>query len=570
MSERDLETIRAALQAIADGATGDEMETQNLEFKEDPAVHQRNRNPDAALVEILADEVVGFSNADAGVGYIVVGVSDRLSGPKAFTGTDRQPEWFERKIFANTQPNINVEASELIFEEARLVVLRIPRGLTLYQRPKGQASRRVGTYGVPLTQAERQEITFARANPDFSGYPSTRAMAELDPIALDQARQLLAARRALSGSEEAVPNTTDELLHELALFNHSGKLTFAAEVLFMPPPRGRITARHLLREVPGGEPKATLIAAPLITAFLRLGPLIETNASQEIATVSLPSGQEVAVPAFPSRAVDEVVANAFAHRDWDAAGAVVVDQSPTELKVWSPGALPVGVHADNLLTTQSVPRNPTLMSALRMLGLAEESSRGFDRMWVSMLSTGRTPPSINATPNSVEVSLSSGRVDEGFIVALASLIDAYGPNLITSVNGLLITRHLMYNPILTTATASHLMQVSQNQATGILHYYESAGVVEQLRDAPEWVLSGEARNIMQLEDSSVRATVTVQEWVETQLREGAKLSARGVAQELGVEREMVTEILRHLRAIGRARIDPTGPQRGPGVQWIGV
>lgn len=568
MSERDLETIRAALQAIADGATGDEMESQTLEFKEDPAVHQRNRNPDASLVDVLADEAVGFSNAEAGTGYIVVGVSDRLSGPEAFTGTDRQPEWFERKIFANTQPNINVEASELIFEGVRLVVLRVPRGQTLYQRPKGQAARRVGTRAVPLTQAERQEIAFTRANPDFTGYPSTRARADLDPVALDQARQLLAARRALSGSEEAVPSTTDELLHELALFTRSGELTFAAEILFMHPPRGRVTVRHLLRAVSGGEPKATLISSPLVTAFLRLGPLIEANASHEVATVSFPNGQEVTIPAFPSGAVDEVIANAFAHRDWDATGAVVVDQSPTELKVWSPGALPVGVSEDNLLTTQSVPRNPTLMAALRMLGLAEEASRGFDRMWVSMLSTGRIPPSVAVTANSVEVSLSSGRVDEGFVVTLASLIDAYGSDLITSVNGLLITRHLMHNPILTTATASQLMQVTQDQATGILHFYESAGLVEQLRDAPEWVFSGDARKIAKIGDSTVHATVTVQEWVETQLREGKKLSARGVAEELGVEREMVTEILRHLRAVGRAKIDPKGPQRGPGVQWV--
>ena len=437
MSERDLETIRAALQAIAEGATGDALESQTLEFKEDPAVHERNRNPDASLVDVLADEAVGFSNADAGTGYIVVGVSDRLAGPEAFTGTDRQLGWFERKIFANTQPNINVEGTELIFEGVRLVVLRVPRGQTLYQRPKGQAARRVGTRAVPLTQAERQEIAFTRANPDFTGYPSTRAAAELDPVALDQARQLLAARRALSGNEEAVPSTTDELLHELALFTRSGELTFAAEILFMPPPRGRVTVRHLLRTVPGGDPKATLISAPLITAFLRLGPLIEANASQEVAAISFPNGQEVAIPAFPHRAVDEVVANAFAHRDWDAAGAVVVDQPPTELKVWSPGALPVGVSENNLLTTQSVPRNPTLMAALRMLGLAEEASRGFDRMWVSMLSTGRTPPSVAVTANSVEVSLSSGRVDEGFVVTLASLIDAYGDDLITSVNGLI-------------------------------------------------------------------------------------------------------------------------------------
>ena len=73
---------------------------------------------------------------------------------------------------------------------------------------------------------------------------------------------------------------------------------------------------------------------------------------------------------------------------------------------------------------------------------------------------------------------------------------------------------------------------------------------------------------MQLPEDRVVATVTVQEWIETQLREGKSLSSREVAEELGVERTDVTRILTHLRDVGRARIDPKGKTRGPGVRWI--
>lgn len=570
MSEREMELIYAALAAIQAGATGDSQESERLEFKEDPAVHQRSGNPDVLLTEVLANEAVCLSNGEAGVSFIVVGVSDKVAGPGAFSGTDRQEEWFEKKIFDNTQPNINVEATELSWEGARLVVLRVPRGLALYSRPKGQSSRREGTRCVPLTEELRRDIAFRRANPDFSAHPSRRPMSDLDPVAVDQARQLLANRRAISGNTAPVPNTTEELLTELALLTPDGALTFAGEVLFMPPQQGRVTVQHQLRTVPGGEPEITRISAPLVTSFLRLTPLIQGNASKEVANIQLPSGQEVAIPAFPDGAVDEVVANAAAHRDWDAAASIVVDQSPTELKVWSPGALPVGVTVDNLLTTQSIPRNPTLMAALRLLGLAEEASRGFDRMWASMLSTGRTPPSVTASRNFVEVSLSSGRVDRDFVVALSHLIDVYGRDLFASVNGLLIARHLMDNPILTTSTAAQLMQVSFDQASGILGFYADAGFLEQLRDAPEWILSQAARKTMQLPEDRVVATVTVQEWIETQLREGKSLSSREVAEELGVERTDVTRILTHLRDVGRARIDPKGKTRGPGVRWIGL
>lgn len=65
--------VLQALDAIEDGATANSLESQTLDFKEDPAVHPQNGNPDASLVEFLADETVCFSNGDGGVSYIVLG-----------------------------------------------------------------------------------------------------------------------------------------------------------------------------------------------------------------------------------------------------------------------------------------------------------------------------------------------------------------------------------------------------------------------------------------------------------------------------------------------------------------
>ncbi|GAB3082877.1 helix-turn-helix domain-containing protein [Corynebacterium aquatimens] len=181
MSERELAAIYAALEAISAGATGDSQESECLEFKEDPAVHPNNRNPDAILADVLADEAVCFSNSEGGISYIVVGVSDKKSGAEAFTGTNRRTEWFEKKIFDNTRPSISVEATELTWENTRLVALRVPRGLALYTRRKGQAGKRVGKNCVSLTEEQRRDIVFRRANPDFSAFPSARPMSDIEP-----------------------------------------------------------------------------------------------------------------------------------------------------------------------------------------------------------------------------------------------------------------------------------------------------------------------------------------------------------------------------------------------------
>ena len=570
MLDSGFEGVEEALSAIEAGDSAGSWESQVLDFKEDPAVHPMNKNPDAGLVEFLVDEVICFSNADGGVAYIVLGVNDKKAGPAAFTGTDRSCDWLVEKIYSKTQPHIQVEASEIERCGKRLIALRIPRGMALYQRSKGQASKRVGKNCVPLGEDERRSIHLSRSNPDLSATASRRSPEDLDPKAIEQAKALLANRKHALGDDSPVPQTSLELCSELGLFTPHGALTFAAEILFMQPLRNRTVVRHLLRDVPSGDPKVTEISAPLITASEQLRALIKAHTSQEIARVQLPNGQEFPIPAFPAAAVDEIVSNAFAHRDWGATTAIVVDQSPTSLTVWSPGGLPVGVPEERILTTQSIPRNPILMGALRRLGLAEESSRGFDRMWVSMLASGRQAPSLNADGPFVEVTLPAGNVDSAFIKSLYLLRAEFGEAIFNSVNGLLVARHLANNQILMTSTAARLMQVPEAQAQEYLGWYASQGFLEPLRDAPEWILSARARTAFGGNESTAIASVTTEDWIVAQLREGKSLNAREVANELGVERESVSRILRHLRDLGKAKIADGRPTRGPSVRWVSV
>ena len=228
----------------------------------------------------------------------------------------------------------------------------------------------------------------------------------------------------------------------------------------------------------------------------------------------------------------------------------------------------MGVTEKRILTTQSIPRNPRLMAALRMLDLAEESSRGFDRMWAAMLASGRHTPALHTAENFVEVSLSSGEVDKDFVYALAKLNDHYPDKAFESINGLLIARQLMDHKILLNRSTAALMQVTEQEAQDILQWYSSIGYLERLRNAGEWILSGDARKLMGLNKQGAISSASVQDWILAQLEAGEVLSARETAEELGVDRKMITDILRHLKKMGQATIDPSGPQRGSNTRWI--
>ncbi len=560
------EPVNEALQHILNGTPASDCESALLDFKEDPEVH--GSTSEAKLIELLIDECICLANGEDADSYLVLGVNDKKAGSPAFTGTSRNPDWIERRIHSRTEPNLRVEATAFTFADTRLIAIRITEPLTLYTGTKGRGSYRVGTNCLPLTEEDRRRILQRRHNTDWTAKISELSPDELPAEYTEAARKILTQRRRLSGDNTLVPTTTLGLLRDLGLLGPDGKsMKEAARILLAPMPAGRISIKHLWRTHIGAAPKVTEITAPLITAIGIIRDLIEQHASAEIARVHLDSGQEAPIPAFPSTAVDEVILNALVHRDWNYVAPVVVDQTPRTLVITSPGPFPYGVTTNNLLNTTSVPRNPTLMSALRTLGLVEETSQGFDRMWVSMLQTGREHPEVDANDSSVKVILAAGKPDVDFIRALYRLAQVFGADEIYSINVLIILAHLHRYPLITFDDVVAKTQISKVEAQQILIWLsEDTGLLKQLENAEEWTLSDRAAELMG-KSARVPSVSNVQHWIQEKLHQGETINAREAAETLGVDRQLITNTLIMLRSQGLAMIDPNGPTRGSNVRW---
>jgi ATP-dependent DNA helicase RecG len=131
------------------------------------------------------------------------------------------------------------------------------------------------------------------------------------------------------------------------------------------------------------------------------------NASSTFVT--LPDGQQLQLRDFPLVAVREALSNAVLHRDYKQPDPIHVDHSPNVLSFVSPGPLVVGVTPANILHVSSKPRNALLAGVAHQLGLAEELSRGVDRMYREMIKLGKRPPEIaDDAPFRVRVDLTGG------------------------------------------------------------------------------------------------------------------------------------------------------------------
>jgi ATP-dependent DNA helicase RecG len=90
------------------------------------------------------------------------------------------------------------------------------------------------------------------------------------------------------------------------------------------------------------------------------------------------------LPRLPEVVLREAIANALAHRSYEAAGtAVRIEMRPSAVVVRSPGGLPEPVTVENIRETNAA-RNLVVIRVLRALGLAEDVGRGVNVMQDTM------------------------------------------------------------------------------------------------------------------------------------------------------------------------------------------
>jgi ATP-dependent DNA helicase RecG len=99
------------------------------------------------------------------------------------------------------------------------------------------------------------------------------------------------------------------------------------------------------------------------------------------------------IPTLNDEVVRESINNAVAHRDYTKASEIVIKQSPSEFTVLSHGGFPLGVNIENILNTNSTPRNRLLADVLTKTGLVERSGQGVDKIFYQNISDGKGFPS---------------------------------------------------------------------------------------------------------------------------------------------------------------------------------
>lgn len=443
--------VSEALDQIESGATADSVESCTLDFKREGRSRQDT-------VKDLAEAAACFANA--GGGYLVVGVKDRTPGSAAFEGTSLDANILLRRIYELTTPPLTVEIEQAQRHGVGLLVVRIPRSPDVHQ-VDNRASRRVGTSCEPMSAIQIASLLAERRGEDWSAEDTGRQLGDVSAAALEQVRALL--RSSPDPARRAYSTETDEdLLRILGLVSSRGTLIRAGEVLLCEPTSPLPLIVYQYRRTPAGEPVVSRLAGPVLLSLLRTLELV--SARLDTTPVNLPGGQQVQLGDLPEAAIREAVANAVIHRDYRLTGSVRVEHAPTRLAVSSPGPLVQGVTVDNILTTSSRPRNARLAAAVRTLGLGEEAGVGVDRMYREMVRVGHTPPTFEESADQVRVTLIGGAPNKQLTRFVTTLPQAEADD----ADAMLILYTLLTKRVVSASQLTKLLQKPQDEVEFVL------------------------------------------------------------------------------------------------------
>jgi ATP-dependent DNA helicase RecG len=109
---------------------------------------------------------------------------------------------------------------------------------------------------------------------------------------------------------------------------------------------------------------------------------------------------------YPLRAVEEVLNNAFAHRDYFSNAEIQVSIYDDRIEVWNPGELPKPLTPKDLKRKhKSIPRNKFLADNLFLIKFIEQWDKGTNRIIAEMIQSNLPEPQFRNLSGGFEVIL---------------------------------------------------------------------------------------------------------------------------------------------------------------------
>ena len=491
--------------------------------------------------EELQNTAVAFSNADGGV--ILLGVRD--DGSIA-----------ARALDAGTQDDIHraMQAARDVGRYALLqvdvdgkpvCVVAVARRREGFAQTSGGVVRvRRGTRDDPLFGAELVRFANERTN---TRYETTRIDIALGDAAAELRREI--------GRTLGLSRATADRLAAADLVD-GDRLTVAGALYLLTDPAAALGKVYVeVLRYPDDQTvdydRRDEIRGPLHHVLKRTVARIADELGTELVVLGTRRHE---LARLPEVVVREAVANALAHRSYEAAGTPVrIELRPSMAVVRSPGGLPEPVTVENMRETNAS-RNAAVIRVLRRLGLAEDVGRGVDVMQDTMAAEMLDPPRFRDHGHEVVVELpirsAVAPQERAWVHELERRGDLRGSERIVLV-------HAARGDTLTNKRVRELIGVDAHGARNVLHRLRDQGFLGQQgqRGGASYRLSGSLRP-----PAGLRLNQAELADVIMRIADDRPITNSDVRAATGLDRVETLALLNRL--VNEGRLVRTGERRG--------
>lgn len=167
------------------------------------------------------------------------------------------------------------------------------------------------------------------------------------------------------------------------------------------------------------------------------------------------------IPAYDEKVVREVLCNSIAHRPYTTRGDVFINIFPDRMEVVNPGRLPLGVTPNNILRT-TVKRNKELSRLFYALHIMEGEGSGYDLMYETQLSLGKSIPTVKEGEDSVSVTITRKIVSKEATRIYDYMQYAY-PEIIEHQKAVIAFGLILQEEIVSSETLSKKLQLPESE-----------------------------------------------------------------------------------------------------------
>jgi len=488
----------------------------------------------------LQDTAVAFSNAEGGV--VLIGVRD--DGTIAGRALDAGTQDDIHRVMQTVRDVGRYSVAQVAVEGQVVSVLSIAR------RREGFAQTSGGV--VKVRRGTRDDPLFGM---ELVRFANERTASRYEATQVASVRTIDSGLRAELASAMRWERATAERLREADLAR-DGDLTVAGALYLLRDPGSVLGKAHVeLRRFPDDASphydRREVLRGPIHRVHSATVERIMDELGTELVVLGV---RRYDLPRLPEVVLREAVANALAHRSYEAAGtAVRVEMRPSSVVIRSPGGLPEPVTVENMREA-SAARNLVTIKVLRAFGIAEDEGLGVDVMQDAMVDEMLDPPrfSDNGHEVSVELPIRSAvaPVERAWIRELEHRGALHGADRLVLV-------YAARGEILTNARVREILGTDADSARDTLRRLRDEGFLEQRgqRGGATYRLSGSLRP-----PAGLRLSSEELEDVVMRLASEASIANRDVRAATGLDRAEARALLDRLVRAGRLR--RSGQRRG--------